>query len=190
MEPRGTVAHFTAATTATSSTRATQRPHGFRAELAKILKVHESDVHIITGDTGGSFGMKTPVFNEMPLACYASKLTGRPVKWISTRTEAFLTDAQARDNVTDAELALDKDGHFLAMRVKTARRDRRLSAEQHAGLFPQRRHARRHLSHAGDLCRRHRRLHQHQSGAALSRQRPARKPPSSSSAWSSSPRAN
>ena len=59
-----------------------------------MLKVPESAMHIITGDTGGSFGMKTPVFNETPLCCYASKLTGRPVKWISTRTEAFLSDAQ------------------------------------------------------------------------------------------------
>ena len=84
-----------------------------------MLKVAESKVRVICTDVGGSFGMKTPVFNETPLACYASKLTGRPVKWISTRTEAFLSDAQARDNVTEAELALDKDGHFLAMRVKT-----------------------------------------------------------------------
>ena len=49
----------------------------------------------------------------------ASKLTGRPVKWVSTRTEAFLSDAQARDHVTEAELALDKDGHFLALRAKS-----------------------------------------------------------------------
>src|SRR5258706_12067604 len=49
----------------------------------------------------------------------ASKLIGRPVKWVSTRSEAFLSDAQGRDNVTDAELALDADGIFLALRVKT-----------------------------------------------------------------------
>ena len=49
----------------------------------------------------------------------AAKLTGRPVKWISTRSEAFLSDGQARDNVTEAELALDKDGIFLGLRVKT-----------------------------------------------------------------------
>jgi carbon-monoxide dehydrogenase large subunit len=119
MEPRGTVARFDRGDNRYVVHGATQRPHGFRAELAQILKVHETDVHIITGDTGGSFGMKTPVFNEIPLACYAAKLTGRPVKWISTRTEAFVSDAQGRDNVTDAELALDKAGHFLAMRVKT-----------------------------------------------------------------------
>ncbi|MBV9557502.1 MAG: xanthine dehydrogenase family protein molybdopterin-binding subunit, partial [Pseudolabrys sp.] len=118
MEPRGTIGHYTSDGRYVVYTP-TQRPHGFRAELAQMLKVHESDVQVITGDTGGSFGMKTPVFNETPLACLASKMTGRPVKWMSTRTEAFLSDAQARDNVTDAELALDKDGRFLAFRVKT-----------------------------------------------------------------------
>ena len=58
----------------------------------------------------------------------ASKLIGRPVKWVSTRSEAFLSDAQARDNVTDAELALDKKGNFLALRVKTIANHRRLCA--------------------------------------------------------------
>ena len=118
MEPRGTVAHYMSDRRYSVYTP-TQRPHGFRAELAAMLKVHESAIQIVTGDTGGSFGMKTPVFNETPLACYASKLIGRPVKWISTRTEAFLSDPQGRDNVTEAELALDKDGHFLAFRVNT-----------------------------------------------------------------------
>jgi carbon-monoxide dehydrogenase large subunit len=120
MEPRGAVARYDRGDNRYVLHTATQRPHGFRGEVANILKVHETAVHVITGDTGGSFGMKTPVFNEIPLVCYAAKLTGRPVKWISTRTEAFLSDAQGRDNVTDAELALDKDGHFLAMRIKTA----------------------------------------------------------------------
>ena len=118
MEPRGAVGRYDRDGRYTIYT-ATQRPHGFRGELANILKVHETAVHAITGDTGGSFGMKTPVFNEIPLVCYAAKLTGRPVKWISTRTEAFISDAQGRDNVTEAELALDDAGHFLAMRVKT-----------------------------------------------------------------------
>lgn len=119
MEPRGVVAHFHRGSDRYTVHTATQRPHGFRGDLAGILKVHETAVHVVTGDTGGSFGMKTPIFNEIPLACYASKLTGRPVKWISTRTEAFLSDPQGRDNVTEAELALDKDGRFLAMKVKT-----------------------------------------------------------------------
>ena len=96
-----------------------QRVHTYRQGLAKVLKVTESKRHVTTGDVGGSFGMKTPVFNEAPLVLLASKLTNRAVKWMSTRTEAFLSDAQARDNVTDAELALDKDGVFLGLRVKT-----------------------------------------------------------------------
>ena len=119
MEPRGAVAHYHAGTGRYTLHTATQRPHDVRANVAQILKVNETAVRVVTGDTGGSFGMKTPIFNEIPLVCHASKLTGRPVKWISTRTEAFLSDPQGRDNVTEAELALDKDGHFLAMKVKT-----------------------------------------------------------------------
>jgi aerobic carbon-monoxide dehydrogenase large subunit len=119
MEPRGAVGDYHAADGRYTLYTALQRPHPVRADLAKLLKVSESKVRIITGDTGGSFGMKSPIFNEMPLVLLASKLTGRPVKWISTRSEAFLSDAQGRDNVTEAELALDKDGTFLALRVKT-----------------------------------------------------------------------
>src|SRR5262245_18893809 len=59
------------------------------------------------------------MFNKRPQGILRSKLTGRQMKWISTRTEAFLSDAQARDNVREAELALDSEGHFLALRVKT-----------------------------------------------------------------------
>ena len=119
MEPRGAVGDYNAAADRYTVYTPMQRPHPTRTELAKVLKVPESKIRIVTGDTGGSFGMKSPIFNETPLVMLASKLTGRPVKWISTRTEAFLSDAQARDNVTEAELALDKDGHFLALRVKT-----------------------------------------------------------------------
>ena len=119
MEPRGAVGDYNATEGRYTIYTPIQRPHPTRADLAKVLKVPESRVRIVTGDTGGSFGMKSPIFNETPLVLLASKLTGRPVKWISTRTEAFLSDAQARDNVTEAELALDKDGNFIAFRVKT-----------------------------------------------------------------------
>src|SRR3989454_4726911 len=63
--------------------------------------------------------MKSAVYNEVALALLASKLVGRPVKWTATRSESFLCDAQARDNVTEAELALDQHGTFLGLRVKT-----------------------------------------------------------------------
>jgi carbon-monoxide dehydrogenase large subunit len=119
MEPRNAVGDYNAADKRYTLYTAMQRPHPSRADLAKLLRVPESKVRIVTGDTGGSFGMKSPIFNEMPLVLLASKRIGRPVKWVSTRTEAFLSDAQARDNVTHAELALDKDGTFLAFRVKT-----------------------------------------------------------------------
>jgi len=63
--------------------------------------------------------MKSGVFNEVGLVLLGAKLTGRPVKWVCTRSESFLADAHGRDNITEAELALDADGKFLALRVKT-----------------------------------------------------------------------
>ena len=118
MEPRGSIGvyrpyddHYTIYTTL-------QRNFTFREELCKfVLKVPEHKVRVVSGDIGGSFGMKSAVYNEAALVLWAAKVTGRPVKWISTRSEAFLSDGQARDNVTEAELALDKDGHFLGLRV-------------------------------------------------------------------------
>jgi len=119
MEPRGAVGVYLPAEDRYIIHSPVQRAHPYRSEIARVLNVPESKMRVISIEVGGSFGMKTPVFNEAPLTLLASKLTGRPVKWMSTRTEAFLSDAQARDNVTEAELALDKDGHFLALRVKT-----------------------------------------------------------------------
>src|SRR5262245_16408822 len=119
MEPRGAVGDYSAPDGRYTIYTSIQRPHPTRTELAKVLKVLESKIRIITGYTGGSFGMKSPIFNETPLVLLASKLTGRPVKWTSTRSEAFLSDAQARDNVTEAELALDRNGIFLGLRVHT-----------------------------------------------------------------------
>jgi carbon-monoxide dehydrogenase large subunit len=119
MEPRGAVGDYHKADGRYTVYTAIQRPHPSRTDLARILGVPESKLRIVTGDTGGSFGMKSPIFNETPLVLLASKITGRPVKWISTRSESFTSDAQARDNVTEAELALDKDGVFLGMRITT-----------------------------------------------------------------------
>jgi carbon-monoxide dehydrogenase large subunit len=120
MEPRGAVGDYNAAEGRYTIYTCVQRAHPFRADLCKhVLKLPESKVRVVAGDIGGSFGMKSPIFNEVALVLLASKLVGRPVKWISTRSEAFVSDAQARDNVTEAELALDKDGTFLGLRVKT-----------------------------------------------------------------------
>src|SRR5262247_734049 len=120
MEPRGCIGDYNASEGRYTIYTTLQRAHPFRTELSQlVLKVPESKVRVVAGDIGGSFGMKSPVYNEVALVLLAAKLIGRPVKWTSTRSEAFLSDAQGRDNVTDAELALDKDGHFLGMRVKT-----------------------------------------------------------------------
>ena len=119
MEPRGAVGVYLPAEDRYIIHSPVQRAHPYRSEIARVLKVPESKMRVISIEVGGSFGMKTPVFNEAPLTLLASRLIGRPVKWMSTRTEAFLSDAQARDNVTEAELALNEDGHFLALRVKT-----------------------------------------------------------------------
>jgi carbon-monoxide dehydrogenase large subunit len=120
MEPRGSIGVYQPADARYTVYTTLQRAHTFREELARnVLRVPENKVRVVAGDIGGSFGMKSAVYNEVALVLLAAKLTGRPVKWISTRSEAFLGDAQARDNVTDAELALDRDGNFLAVRVKT-----------------------------------------------------------------------
>ncbi len=120
MEPRGAIGDYNATDGRYTVYTTLQRAHPFRAELAGlVLKVPESKVRVVAGDIGGSFGMKSPIYNEVALVLLASKLTGRPVKWTSTRSEAFLSDAQGRDNVTEAELALDKNGIFLGLRVKT-----------------------------------------------------------------------
>jgi len=117
MEPRGALGDYNAAEDRYTIYTTLQRVHPYRSELSPVLKVPESKIRVVAGDIGGSFGMKSAVYNEVALVLLASKLTGRPVKWMSTRSESFLCDAQARDNVTEAELALDKQGHFLAMRA-------------------------------------------------------------------------
>jgi aerobic carbon-monoxide dehydrogenase large subunit len=118
MEPRGSIGDYNAADDHYTIYTTLQRAHPYRNELAKnVLKVPEHKVRVVAGDIGGSFGMKSAIYNEVALVLLASKMIGRPVKWMSTRSEAFLSDAQARDNVVDAEMALDKDGIFLGFRV-------------------------------------------------------------------------
>ena len=119
MEPRGCLGDYDATEDRYTIYTTLQRTHPFRSELALILKVPESRIRVVAGDIGGSFGMKSAVYNEVALVLLASKHVGRPVKWTSTRSESFLCDAQARDNVTEAALALDKDGTFLGLRVHT-----------------------------------------------------------------------
>jgi aerobic carbon-monoxide dehydrogenase large subunit len=119
MEPRGSVGDYDKASDRYTVYTTLQRALDFREKLSETLRVPESRIRVVAGDIGGSFGMKSGVYNEVGLVLLASKLLGRPVKWNSTRSEAFLSDAAARDNVTEAQLALDKHGKFLGMRIKT-----------------------------------------------------------------------
>ena len=83
-----------------------------------VFQVPEAQFRVVTPDVGGGFGMKLFLYAEHVLTCYAARKLGRPVKWVSERSEAFLSDTQGRDNITAAELALDKDGRFLALRTR------------------------------------------------------------------------
>ena len=119
-EPRGAVGDYDASEDRYTIYTTLQRAHPYRAQLAaQVMKIPENKLRVIAGDVGGSFGMKSAIYNEIPLVLLASKRLGRPVKWTSTRSEAFLSDGQGRDNVTTASLALDNDHNFLAMRVET-----------------------------------------------------------------------
>ncbi|MEX2318985.1 MAG: molybdopterin cofactor-binding domain-containing protein, partial [Bauldia sp.] len=118
METRGVVAEYDAATGRYTVTLGTQGGHGMRDRIAKdILHIPASRVRVITPDVGGGFGTKSFCYHEYPLAAIAAERTGRPVKWIGDRTEHFLVDAHGRDNIAVAEMAMDENGKFLAMRV-------------------------------------------------------------------------
>jgi carbon-monoxide dehydrogenase large subunit len=119
MEPRGCIGMFEPTEQRYTIYTTLQRTNVFQTELSQyVLKVPDSKIRVVCGDIGGSFGMKSAVYNECALVLLAAKIIGCPVKWVATRSESFLCDAQARDNVTDAELALDKDGNFLGFRAK------------------------------------------------------------------------
>ena len=101
MEPRGSIGVYDAAADRYTCYTTLQRALDFRERLSETLRVPESRIRVVAGDIGGSFGMKSGVFNEVGLVLLAAKITGRPVKWTATRSESFLADAAARDNITD-----------------------------------------------------------------------------------------
>ncbi|MFI5003218.1 MAG: xanthine dehydrogenase family protein molybdopterin-binding subunit, partial [Reyranellales bacterium] len=86
-------------------------------QLAASMSLRPDQLRLLTGDVGGAFGMKTAAYAEYVALLVAAKKIGRPVHWMSSRSEAFLSDNLARDTITEAELALDADGRFLALRV-------------------------------------------------------------------------
>lgn len=121
MEPRGALSYYDPGEGHYTIHTGVQRPYAWRTTLTKnLFRIPENKLRLITGDMGGSFGMKGALYPEIPLTAWASKRIGRPVKWRCERSEGFVADDHARDNVSDVELALDKNGKFLALRVRTA----------------------------------------------------------------------
>ncbi len=117
MEPRGAIADYDPGTRRYTLYTSTQNVHGVRHGLAhQILHVPESRIRVVARDVGGGFGMKGQIYPEEAVIVWAARRVGRPVKWIPSRGESLLGDNQARDLRVEAELALDKEGRFLALR--------------------------------------------------------------------------
>ena len=152
MEPRGSVGDYNAITDHYTLYTTLQRAHPYRAELAKqVLKVPEHKVRVIAPDIGGSFGMKSAIYNEVPLVLLGSKVTGRPVKWMSTRSEAFLTDAHGARQRHRRRACARQGRHLPRLPRQLVRQRRRLPAIRLPGLHRQSRHAGRRLPHARDV---------------------------------------
>ena len=118
MEPRAVVADYDPGSEHFRIFACQQRPFVWRTMLAEpIFKIYEHQMTLIACDVGGSFGMKGGLYPEIPVVAWAARKTGRPIKWVCERSEAFISDEQARDVVVKAELGFDEEGRFLAGRV-------------------------------------------------------------------------
>ena len=117
LEPRSAVGEYDRRTERYTLHTGIQGPHGTRTLVAATLGVPLNRVRVLSADVGGSFGMRSGLYPEMVLVLWAAKRLGRPVKWTSTRREGMVTDEAGRDNVSTVELALDRDGMFLALRI-------------------------------------------------------------------------
>jgi carbon-monoxide dehydrogenase large subunit len=120
IEPRAANGSYNRADDSYTLYVASQNPHVERLLMtAFVMGLPEHKVRVVAGDVGGGFGSKIYLYAEDVVVTWASKQLGRPVKWTADRSESYVSDAHGRDHHTVAELALDKDGKFLAMRVKT-----------------------------------------------------------------------
>jgi aerobic carbon-monoxide dehydrogenase large subunit len=118
MEPRSAIAHYDAAKDHWTLMVGCQGVFGLRASLARdVLKVDPARLRVLTGNVGGSFGMKTGPFPEYVCLFHATRTLGRAVKWTDERSESFMSDTHGRGHEMSAELALDAEGRFLALRV-------------------------------------------------------------------------
>ncbi len=118
MEPRTATASFDPASGRFTLRCGTQGVAGVRGQLCGAMRLAPDKLRVLTDDVGGGFGMKASSYPEYVALLCAARQVGRPIHWVSTRSEAFISDNQARDSYWDVELALDQRGKFLAIRVK------------------------------------------------------------------------
>src|SRR4029077_2589839 len=120
MEPRGALGVYDPGEDRYTLHADVQYPHRVRTALAtNIFRIPEHQIRVIAGDIGGAFGTKGWQYAEHRLVLWAARKLRRPVKWACERRDAIPADEHARDNVSEAELALDAEGRFLGLRVKT-----------------------------------------------------------------------
>ena len=119
METRGAIASYDKESNKYELRCSSQGVHSIRDRVSELLNIQAKDLRVITTDVGGGFGMKLFNYPEYICSLFASKKIGRPVKWISERTEAFLSDTHGRDHLTKAKMALDKNGIFLGVKINT-----------------------------------------------------------------------
>ena len=120
MEPRVAVGDFARGTGDHTLYTTSQNPHVIRLLMgAFVLGIPEHKLRVVAPDVGGGFGTKIFHYQEEAFVTFAAKACNRPVKWTSSRSEAFMSDAHGRDHVTKIEMALDKDNNFTALRTDT-----------------------------------------------------------------------
>ena len=117
LEPRAAVAEWHAATGRYRLHAGLQSVHQLATSLARVLGVRTEQVHCLTEDVGGGFGSKIQLYPEYVALAWAARRLGRPLKWVSSRSEGFVSDVQSRDHVLEGELALDATGRIVALRV-------------------------------------------------------------------------
>jgi carbon-monoxide dehydrogenase large subunit len=118
MEPRAAIGEYDAAADRYTLNAGGQGVNRFQTELSAAFGVEPGQVHVISRDVGGGYGTRNSTYAEFVLVLWAARRAGRPVKWTADRSECFLSDYSGRNLLTRAELALDADGRFLAMRTE------------------------------------------------------------------------
>lgn len=120
MEPRGCIGDFDTRTGRYTLYTGLQNPHPVREQITRmVFGIPETQMRVIPGDVGGSFGMRGGTYPELVLVLWAARLIERPVKWRCDRSEGFMSDDHARDNLSEVTLGLDKEGNFLGLKIRT-----------------------------------------------------------------------